>query len=242
MQKAIELAKKISKDLETDWLPSLEDHNLHFTFGAIYSIPQIDIEDKNRIVCFIVYAYSPDSLWLDLKKDRLDNKKKILESLGANSKLEIYNQLLENGNDRIGMCIFNYLEELKDSRWREIFANLDYASTMMRFASKKTESEISWDQMNKEGNKETLTQDIDTDKLVKINKDKGILLDLASDKREKAEKLIEQIKKDYVATDASVQSDFNFSFTDTAKKKDILSWRQFISERNERKKTVETAL
>lgn len=228
MSKTIEIAKKISTALDNEWLPELEENNLHLTFGAIYNLPNVEIEDKNRIVCFIIYAYSPDSLWLDLKKDRHTNKKKILDSLGANTNADIYKHLLVNNNEICSMCIFNYLEELKDWRWPVVFNLLDYSSKMQRFANKDTESEKSWDEINKEGQKETLTEEVDMEKVVKINKQKGDLLQMAIDKRRQADALLKEMEKDFLSTDIATQADFLFKFTETAKKKDILSWRTFI--------------
>ena len=238
MEKAIRVSKQIIKELDKDWMQELEDNNLHSTFGAIYSIPNIDIEDKNRIICFIIYAYSPESLWLDLKRDRLDNKKRILDSLGANTSLEIYTGILNNSHDIVGMCTFNFLSELKDWRWSMIFSLLDYSSRQQRFASEDTDAEKTWEELNKEGKKETLKEEIDISQILKINKDKGALLQLSIEKRMQADEMIEQIRKDYVATDVATQSDFRFKFTDTSKQRDILSWRKFIKERNERKKVA----
>lgn len=228
MIKAIELSKKIIKDLGKDWMDELEEINLHFTLGAIYNIPHIDIDDKNRIICFIILSYSPESKWLDLNKDRIDNKKNILTNLGANINSDLYKMILSDGNDIVGMCTFNYLEELKDWRWPAIFNLLDFSSKMQRFSSKETESEKSWDELSKDGNIETLTEELDIEKIVKVNKQKGELLHLAIQKREQAESLLEKIRKDFLQTDIASQADFGFKFTDTSKKKDIMSWRQYI--------------
>lgn len=236
MTKAIDLAKLITKELDKDWSSELEDYNLHFTLGAIYNLPFIEIEDKNRIICFIIYAYSPNSLWLDLQKDRLDNKKRILDNLGANIKEDIYQQILVGNSDIISMSVFNYLEELKDYRWPMVFNLLDYSSKMQRFSNENTESEKKWQEINKEGQKETLTEEVNVEVIVKINKQKGELLQLAIEKRKQAESILEEIRKDYLLTDEATKADFGFKMTDTASKKDILSWRTFIKDLNEKKK------
>jgi hypothetical protein len=66
-------------------------------------------------------------------------------------------------------------------------------------------------------------------------KDKGILIQQSIDAKNNAENILNEIRKDFVATDDAVQKDFAFSFTDTAKKKDVLSWRAFIKDRNLKK-------
>ncbi len=136
------------------------------------------------------------------------------------------------------MCIFNFLEEIKDFRWSLIFNLLDYSSKMQRFSSENTDSEKKWDEI-KDGQKHTLTEEIDMDKVVKINKSKGELLGLAIEKRKQAEALLEEIRKDFLHTDVGVKADFGFTFTDTAKKRDVLSWRQWIKDLNAKKLTAQ---
>jgi hypothetical protein len=240
MQKALEIAKRIKNDLSADWLSLLDDYNFNSEFGAIYSM-QLDIEDKNRIICYIIYAYDPDSLWLDFNKDRLANKMKILESLAADTRLPIYQEVVYGSNDRVGMCIFNFLENLKTWEWRTVFELLDMASKIQRFATDETEDERSYQKMNKEGELKTITSEIDITTLVKAYQGKSDLLDQAIEKRKKADVILADIKKNFLSTDIATQSDFGFTFTDTAKKRDILSWSFFIRGRNEKKKNAALA-
>lgn len=234
MQKSIEVTRTISKNLSVDHSSLLEDYNLHYTLGGIYRL-KIDIEDQNRIICFIIYAYDPESLWLDLKKDRDSNRNRILENLGANTTLKIYDSLRSRNDDIINMCVFNYLEELKNWKWAIIFNLLDNAAILQRFASEETEAEKSYQKMNKDGEVKTITSDIDVETLVKAHKGKSDLLDQAISKRRQADALLDELRKEFVSTDQATQSDFGFNFTDTAKKKDILSWRSFIREKNLKK-------
>lgn len=237
MKKTIEAAKLISKSLDNDCMEILEERNLHNIFQAIYNL-HISIEDKNRIICFIIYSYDPDSLWLDLNKDRIENKIKILTSLGVNVDSIEYQTILYNKNEIVEMCVFNYLEELKDWRWQSIYNLLDYSSKMQRFSSQETETERKTDEKNKEGNKFTLIEEYDIDKISKVNLQKGAILESAIAKRRTAEALLEEIKKDFLHTDIATKSDYNFNLTDTSKKKDILSWRAYRKERNEQKLTA----
>jgi len=203
----------------------------------VYLLPKETIKNKNIIVCFIIYAYSPESLWLDLRKDRLENKTRILTNLEAEINAKIFKETLNNSNEKIGIAIFNFLEDIKDWRWRQIFGLLDYASRVLSIALRKTEEEKSWEEIDSNSQKQTLTEDVDIEKILKSEKDKGALMDMAEEKRRKADKLIEEIRKDFVATDHATLQDFGFMMSETSKKSDILSWSQFIKERNERKKT-----
>lgn len=234
MQKSIDLIKKISKDLSKDWKEELWEYHMPETFTNIYSLTHD--ENANVIICFIVYAYHPDSLWLNLHKDRVENKISIFKTLGADMNDPIFEEVINNKHEIVNMAIFDFLESLKSWKWRAIFDLLDYSSKMSRFASQQTESEKTFDKMNKDGEVRTLTQEFDIEIISKVNKEKGLLLDQAIAKRKQADSLLEEIRKEYVNTDNAVQADFGFNYTDTAKKKDIMSWREFIIETNERKK------
>lgn len=238
MSKVTELAKLLSNNLSADHTELLQDNDLFSTFSSVYSLAKETIENRNRIVCFIIYSYSPESLWLDLKKDRAENKIRILNNLGAEVNAKIFQSTLSNSDEKIGISIFNFIESLKDWRWRQIFGLLDYSSRVLSIALRKTEEEKQWDEIDSNSQKHTLTEDVDIEKILKSEKDKGALMDMAEEKRRKADKLIDEIRKDFVATDSATQEDFGFQFTESAKKKDILSWSEFIKEKNERKKKV----
>lgn len=239
MEKALNLCKLIRKEIERDWSEEIEDNGLLHVFQSVLNL-NASTKEINTVICYITYAYSPDSLWLDLKKDRLENKLRILNSLGADPTSKLYDSILRTNHETVGISIFNFLEELKDYRWRSVFDLLEYAAKMSRFASTPTEEEKSWDQVQ-DGNKLTLKEDIDPAVIVRINKEKGILLEEAHKKREQANKLIEEIKKSYLSTDLATQSDFGFNFSETAKKRNILSWREYIKERNEKKEAMQAA-
>jgi len=234
MSKEIDLAKLISKDLSADYKETIYEYNMPETFGNIYSIAS-DIKEANTIICFIIYAYSPDSLWLDLKKDRLENKLKILHNLNANVHSELIQGIINGDNEIAGIAIFDFLEELKSWKWRTIFDLLDYSSRMSRFATQVTEAERRYQKINKEGEVKDVIEELDIDVISKVNKEKGMLLDQSIAKRKQADILLEEIRKEYVTSDNAVQQDFGFMFTDTAKKRDVLSWRSWIQELNEKK-------
>src|SRR5690606_19314881 len=152
-------------------------------------------EDKNRIICFIIYAYSPHSLWLDLKRDRIENKMRILESLGANIKKDIFQQTISNSHEIVQMSVFNFLEEIKDWRWPTIFNLLEFSSKMQRFATEETAEEKKYQKKDKDGETHNITEEIDIKVIANVNKEKGNLLDQAIAKRREADKLLEEIRK-----------------------------------------------
>jgi len=144
--------------------------------------------------------------------------------------------MIQNFNN----VVLDYLVEMTDWKWQSAMTLMDYHSSMIRFVNQKTDEEKETDKINKEGEIKTIKSDYDIDVIAKVNKQKGELLDQAISAREKADKLILEIKKEYVHTDTAVQQDFGFSFTETYKKKDIYSWREFIKETNLKKKSLST--
>lgn len=234
MDKAITAAKFISKHVSDNHEEYLNDLNLRETFSGIYDL-NFPREDENRLIAFIIFAYDPDSEKLDIQKDRYENKYQIMRSLGLSVEHELIEEILTNSNGKFNDVVAEFLHMLTDWRWQTIFSLLDYHSNMIRFANQKTEDERTFDKMNKEGQVHTLTQEYNVDLIAKVNIQKADIFDRAIAAREKAEKLLDEIRKKYMLTDHAVQSDFNFSFTETAKKKvNIESWREYVRMRNER--------
>jgi hypothetical protein len=237
--KYIEVCKKISQNLNESGFPLLRDVNIHNVFEPAYemsySLPVI-----NSIVCFVIYGYDQDSPWLDLRKDRIENKIRIIEGLGQSINAHPFDKIIIGSDEKVNDIILSYLISLTDWKWQTTFTLLDYHAKMIRFVQDKVDSEKSYDAFDKDGQKTTLTEDYDIDKITKINKQKGELLEQAINARKKADDLLSEIRRDFVAVDAATQSDFNFTFSETAKQKvDIMSWRAWIKERNEKKSVTQ---
>lgn len=235
MIKSIELATRVSSNPDLNYLEELKNLNLYKSFEDIYRL-NVTAKDANLIVCFIVFAFDPDSLKLDIKKDRRENKEEILESIGIDISSEIIQSILSNENEHFNNCVLLYLEKLTNWRWPTIFSLLDYHSNMIRFANQKTDAEKSFDKINKEGEVKTLSSEYDIDVIAKVNIQKSEIFKRAISAREDADKLLEDIRKEFMPTDTVVQQDLGFTFTETAKKKvDIMSWRLHIKDMNARK-------
>lgn len=229
MLKAIESIRKISKQLDKDCLPILEEINLHKIFQPVYSL-QISLKERNVIVCYCVLAYDNDSSWLNLKQDRYDNKIKILKSLTDKYNNDLFTQIIENNDDEVNEVIGEYLIEQCTWKWRQIMISLDFHSNTLKFVSQKTDTEKSIDKVIGKGEQQTvktLVTEFDIDLIGKVNKQKGDLLEQAMKARRSADDLLSEIRKEFVQLDNAVQQDFNFSITD---EKNIFheKWRDFI--------------
>lgn len=205
MQKSIETAKKISKDLGKNWKSELQEVNLYHIFLPVYSLTY-NIETLNSIVCFIIYAYDNDSQWIELKADRIDNKCQIIKGLSCDPKEEVWQAIINNEIDEVLTVVGNYLEAITTWKWKTILSCFDYHAINIRKATEITKS---------------------TDELeaAKIDKAKGDLLKQCLSQRQIGEDLLKEIKADFVKTDRATQQDFEFEVTSAI---NIESWRSFI--------------
>jgi hypothetical protein len=226
------LAQKIITDLEKNWLPEIELANLLTIFRPIYK-HNLTILNQNAIVAFVILSYSEDSPWLNPRKDRLINKKEILQGVGVDPENRIYKEIIHYENDAIQQVILNYLLFNTDARWTEIVSLLEYSNKMILFCNQRTsEKEQTGTSIDKDGEVKESYEYLDQSAVAKINKEKGELLLKSIEARSKAESLLKTLENDFQKTDAATQSDFGFQFSD-AKKYDVMSWEHRIRKRKQ---------
>lgn len=230
---SVQLAQRMLKDLERNYLPDLELANLHTIFRPIYK-QNLTILNQNAIVIFIILGYSEDSPWLNTRKDRLINKQEILAGIGIDSSHKIYKDILHYSDDVTQQVILNYLLFQQDARWVEIVSLLEYSNKMILFCNQRTsDKEQSGTSVNEAGEVKESYEYLDQSEIAKINKEKGALLLTAIDARAKAEGLIKAIEQDYQKLDSVTQSEFGFAFTNT--KIDVMSWESRLRARRQDK-------
>jgi hypothetical protein len=219
MQKAIEAAKKISKSIDLDSRPILEDFNLHKTFDAIFS-PSLayDTVTANTIVCFIIYAYDNQSTWIEINSDRLSDKKKILVGLGADISKSPYVEVLSQSVSEVKEVIFEYLKTIINWKWRTIMISLDVHQQSLQAIGDPIKS----------------TDELEIEK---IKKERYANLREGGRNREICDNLLKEIQSEYVKSDRATQQDFGFDMTQE-KTIDPMSWRQHIDILNEKKKAA----
>ncbi len=237
MQKSLALIKLMSSELDRNWLPEMKEINIHKIFDPVYKLADLrdmSIAKMNAVTCFIVYAYDNDSAWLNLKQDRYENKSRIFKSLDVDVTRPLFDAIVMNESETINTVIGEYLVEQTNWKWRAVTTLLDYSAKMMRFANQHTETERETTETDEAGKVSKIAESYDIDKITRVNKEKGNLLTQAIDAREKADKLLTEIRKEYVSMEHAVQSDFNFSITDE-KKIDPMSWSEWIKERKRKR-------
>lgn len=220
MQKAIQAAKQISKNLDADATPTLEEYNLHTAFDSIYFMG-LDNKITNTLICAIIYSYDANSNWCDLKKTSTEDKHNILKGLKADMSIAHYTEFIELKNEDINNAIGDFLDLQPDWRFSQVMRSRDYHSKAL-----------------KEDNPDF--GDADNDKIIKAKEALGKYLREALNHRKICDEYMLQIEKDYVNLNHRTESDFGTKFTDVETKGDILSWRFFIQQLNDRKKKAAT--
>lgn len=218
----VELALKMTKGLEDNWLTQLELLNLHTIFRPVFK-HNLTILNQNAIVSFIILAYSEESPWLTPRKDRLTNKRDILSGIGVDPDNRIYKEILSYENDSIQQVVLNYLMFQKDARWVQVASLLDYSDKMIIFCNQRTsEKQKTGTAEDEDKGTVDVFEYLDQGEIAKINKEKHELLIKSMDARTKAETLIKAMESDYQKLDSVTQAEFGESFTNI--KVDILSW------------------
>jgi hypothetical protein len=232
MQKAVQLANKIYKAPENNWMQEMEDINIHTIFKPLFK-GYFKFDIPNKIAAFIILAYDNDSQWIEPRKDRLINKKEILTGIGVDPSYKIYNQIINYEDDATQHVILNYLLFNTDARWQETISLLEYSNKMILFCNQRTsEKEKTGSSVDEEGSVNETFEYLDQSEIAKINKEKGDLLLKAIEARAKAESILKQMENDFQRTDSATQADFDFTFSNS-KKFDITSWEHRIRKRKQ---------
>ncbi len=215
MIKAIELSRKISKQLDKNWLQEIEDVNLHRTFESIYRL-EYNIVTLNTLTCAIIFSYDPQSQWIELKQDGFTINKNILIGLGADIEEPIFKEFIELKNEDILYAIGSYLDLIPDWKYVTARKQIDFHSRYVR----ETEPKFA---------------DVDEDKKIKARENIGRLIKESVSQRRAADELLELIRKENVATSHKVQQDFGVDYTqktlefmDEQPDRDIMSWKSFV--------------
>jgi hypothetical protein len=210
MQKAIKLAKTISGKIDADHSEQIEAENLHWVFEPLNEL-DIERKERNTLICAIIYSYDNESTWIDLKQDGQLINGSILRGLKADLSKPIYKDFLNQENEKINEAVGNYLDVVGDWRFTTIRKHIDYHAKYIR----QTENETEF-------------KDLSPEKRNTAREGLGKLMREAVNHRKTADALIQEVHRDYVATQHRVNQSFGKSFVDESIKRDIFSWREFV--------------
>lgn len=135
--KVLDLIYELIKDIESDWTDSLKQINIWDDVRDIYYYNKVsDPMEANIILAFIVLAYDGNSTFLEVHKDRHDNKVKILRNLAGMNAMQndLYNDVVFGFDKFMNTMINWYIDYQKDWRWKDIVAANEYHSTAMQMS------------------------------------------------------------------------------------------------------------
>ncbi len=215
MIKAIQVAVKLSKSLESDNSELLEEYNLHKVFQTLYEMKLSNVQ-TNTLVAAIIFSYDSDSKWCDLKKTSNEDKVHILKGLGANPDEQLYQDFITFRVEEINDCIGEFLDMQPDWRFAQIRKSRDYHSKAMKEQS-------------------PLFTGVDDDKTSKAQENFGKYLREALSQRKLCDEYISLVEKDYVNLNHRTKQDFSTDFTEYNTQTNPESWRDYIRGLNNKK-------
>lgn len=207
MNSLLEFIEDNKKNIDKCWEKKLISANVfEEQVDELYACMRSKYE-ANVILSFIVFAYDHRSEWIEIHKDRFENKKKIMLSIAGISAMtnEKFKAAVERTDAAINKVIDWYIDFQKDWRWTTIVACFEYHSEVM--------------QMKPSSNA----------KLAKETLDIGKCIDEAIKRRREGNKLWEEIKKEFVNLDSALDKEGVKKITERI---DFMSHEQFISKIN----------
>lgn len=188
--------KSLRRNLEVDWTSELEEMGIWDEASPLYAnINQR--RDANIIVAYVFFAYHSKSIYLDPFKDRLENKRSIMMRIAGKDCFdrELFLDAVLGGDAIIDEFIEFIINDQRDWRWNTIVSNMEFASKVT--AKSRTED----------------------------FKQSADLLELADKRREKADKLLEEIREEFVDLDTVLEKEGKAKITD--KTSDFMSWELY---------------
>lgn len=120
----------------------LKEYNIHHIFAPIIKEQQ-DRRTAYVMIAFIILAYSYNSTWINIDKDRYINKKEILSSIVRDSEIDIpedtFDAIIGNQNMILCECINIYVESQKDNDFATLISLSEHISFCRSMAQKTTD-------------------------------------------------------------------------------------------------------
>jgi hypothetical protein len=215
----LDLVKELHTNLESNWRLRFEElniwervHDLYFEYDKELKKmkPRFggQMRISNTIFSYIVFAYHNSSKWLDLHKDRNDNKNEIMASLAGISYQteDAYCKAIIGIDEPFNSIIEWVIDMQMDRRWKQIMADFEYhsnAQNISKFA-----------------------------RGAKDMTDAGRMLSLAEVRLESATKLLEILRNENVKLDSALTKENRNKLTERTNS-NFMSWENFIRRRDD---------
>lgn len=227
MSKILDLVLQHKQDLTSDWTEDLDKIGVLDEINFVYK-QGWTIEEANRVLAFVILAYDNESGWIELHKNRLDNKRKIWNKLGGVED-KFGNAIIESASLAAKDLRVWLMRHTRDWRWDTIMTCFDYHAEMMEFGGFKTMDQLETIKYTEsEGGMQEVKEyhSVSVDKLSKGNLDKGSNIEKGIAMRQKGETLLEEIKKEFQQVDSVLEKEGKRKITAAT---DIMSWEKFIA-------------
>lgn len=178
MDKVLKLISKLKGSLQDNWEDNLRRINIYEDVNDVYSVH--DNYHANCILTFIVFSYHNSSDWLELHKDRLENKTKIMSSIVGDWAMtdEVFKAVVE-GKDKAANNVINWLMDYqKDWRWQQVELDFSYHAQIRELAKSIDENADPKDALAK-----------------------GKCIEEALKRRRQGEALLKEMQQDYMVID-----------------------------------------
>ena len=209
MDKVVKTILDLKETMHADWSDALAQIDIYDPVSALYDT--YDTYHANLLLCFLVLSCHQDSGYLDRKKDRIDDKKRIMVSLAGPSCLSdplISQVVFEIPGGPVAQVMDWLFDYQMDARLKARDALDTYSSIAL--------SKVA--QINSENDPKTM-------------KEVGQLIDVALSARERADALDKKIKEDFAALEDMATQDGRKS--PTQRHKGIDSWENHIMEKKQ---------
>lgn len=247
MSKILDSILTLKSDMAASWMREFDRINIWEDVRVLYDMGW-ENEFTNRIVAYIVLAYDNESGWVEIHKDRMENKQKIMQRLGGNLKDPIIRSIIADELGEVAEVIGWFVAYQQDWRWETIIACFQYHSNMMRFSNSVAavpEDEDDEDDYDVPEDDIALWKDsfrqkagakkkkkpsyLSEDKVAAVNLKKGDTIQKAIERRREGEAMWQEIQKEFVQLDTLLAKEGRSKATDAV---DILSHEKFIAKRN----------
>lgn len=177
MDKLLTTIHSLKQDLEADWRNSLDNIGVWTSVQILYK--EFTNWHANVILTFVVLAYHKDSGWINLHKDRQDNKEQIMQDIGGiGALLEEELEQACAGSCDTTMCVVRWLMDYqKDWRWLTIETCFAFHSRIMHAAGGEDDRK------------------------------RGQAITEAIDKRREGEKLLKEVQQEFLSVDTILEAE-----------------------------------
>jgi len=231
----IDLKIKKSKELKV----KIEEYGLSNIFFNLYDKLKLQEEEVDKLVYYIIFAYTNCSRHIVAYKDPKQNRIDIMQEVGIKKIDGFWKRVLKMDDEDVAQSVSRYLQWQHDSHWQIIMINHNWYTRNMMFVEEpiirykevvyereekdKTDAN---DSENTNGNGQyTQRVEISQSEISELELKKKKLLDACMEKEKETRALISDYRQKYQNLDHMVKGDLGenlFSDLDTSSAEKLL--------------------